>query len=61
MSNFAKFLMAVGVVFLVLSVCMMQITEKGTAAYVMDGINIILGLLMIGAGAGFLFWKSRRK
>ncbi|WP_209342133.1 LPXTG cell wall anchor domain-containing protein [Flavonifractor sp. AGMB03687] len=61
MTNFAKFLMAVGVVFLVLSVCMMQITEKGTAAYVMDGINIILGLLMIGAGAGFLFWKSRRK
>ncbi len=61
MTNFAKFLMAVGVVFLVLSVCMMQMTEKGTAAYVMDGINIILGLLMIGAGAGFLFWKSRRK
>lgn len=61
MTNFAKFIMAVGVVFLVLSVCMMQITEQGTAAYVMDGINIILGLLMIGAGAGFLFWKSRRK
>lgn len=61
MTNFAKFIMAVGVVFLVLSVCMMQITEKGTAAYVMDGINIILGLLMIGAGAGYLFWKSRRK
>lgn len=61
MTNFAKFLTAVGVVFLVLSICMMQITEKGTAAYVMDGMNIILGLLMIGVGAGYLFWRSRRK
>lgn len=61
MKNFAKFLMALGIVFLILSICMMQITEAGTASYVMDGFNIVLGLLMIGVGAGYLFWQRRRK
>lgn len=61
MTNLAKFLAALGAVILLLSVCMMQITESGTAAYVMDGMNIILGLLMIGTGAGYLFWHNRRK
>ncbi|MDU3013490.1 MAG: hypothetical protein ACLRSP_19240 [Flavonifractor plautii] len=61
MTNFAKFLMAIGIVFLLLSVWMMQMSEPGTAAYIMDGLNLILGLLMIGTGAAYLLWKNRHK
>lgn len=59
MKNFAKILMACGVVFVGLSVLLMGYNDPASAEYTMCLANIILGFVMFVFGAVYLIIKNK--
>lgn len=60
MKNFAKILIAVGIVIAGLSVILLGYNTPGSASYQMCIIDVIIGLIMLAFGSLYL-WIYRNK